>query len=125
MILAVTGGRDYSDVRAFGEALDLVHVLRPFELLVHGCATGADTLAAEWAMSRGIHPVGVPALWDFYGKPAGGKRNRAMLLLKPDLVVAFPGGTGTANMRAATLAAGIPLWIYGIDILPGNQDLVS
>jgi hypothetical protein len=37
-------------------------------------------------------------LWDKLGPKAGPLRNAAMLLLKPDLVIACPGGKGTANM---------------------------
>ena len=124
MIVLVTGGRDYSDVKKLRAALDKLNSLHPFELLVHGCATGADTLAARWAMSRGIHPVGVPALWDFYGKGAGHLRNLAMLKLEPDLVIAFPGGEGTADMCEAALQVGITVVDYNF-IYPDNQDLVS
>lgn len=40
-----------------------------------------------------------PAQWDIYGKQAGVLRNLQMITEgKPDVVVAFPGGAGTANM---------------------------
>jgi hypothetical protein len=40
-----------------------------------------------------------PANWKVYGRAAGPIRNMKMLLEgKPDLVVAFPGGIGTADM---------------------------
>ena len=62
-------------------------------------APGADRLARRWAEKRGIHFAEVPALWDFYGRQAAGPlRNVAMAFLMPDLVVAFPGGSGTASM---------------------------
>jgi hypothetical protein len=107
MIVLVTGGRDYSDVNKIRETLDKVHKEHHIQLLVHGCATGADTLAASWAIIRGIQPAGCPALWDFYGKPAGAIRNRAMLWIKPELCVAFPGDDGTANMVGQARSAGI------------------
>ena len=119
MIVLVTGGRDYSDVRTLQAELTRINKATPFTLLIHGCAQGADMHAANWALSRGIHPVGVPALWDFYSKQAGPIRNRAMLWLKPELVIAFPGGNGTANMVGQARQAGIKV----IDI--SNQDLVS
>jgi hypothetical protein len=100
--------------------LDAQHKAHPIQLLVHGCATGADTLAAIWAMERGIQPVGCPALWDFYGKKAGPIRNGAMTLLKPQLCVAFPGGNGTANMIVQAEQAGIRV----IDAV-NNSDLVG
>jgi predicted Rossmann-fold nucleotide-binding protein len=37
-------------------------------------------------------------MWDNFGSRAGAMRNENMLLLAPDLVVAFPGGPGTAHM---------------------------
>jgi len=38
---------------------------------------------------------------------AGPERNAAMLGLGPDLVVAFPGGSGTAGMVRLAKAAGV------------------
>jgi hypothetical protein len=124
MIVLVTGGRDYNDGTYIYLALDALHSMRPFDILVHGCASGLDRLAATWAISRGIHPAGVPALWDTYGKPAGGIRNSIMLLLRPKLVVAFPGGRGTANMVRQAQSAGIRVIQLGaaIDI---NADLIN
>lgn len=119
MIVLVTGGRNYNDVARVNAVLEAVHKEHHIQILVHGCATGADTLAAIWAMKRGIHPAGVPALWDFYEKLAGSIRNGAMMRLKPDLVVAFPGGTGTANMIGQARQAGIRVMEVN------NYDLVS
>ena len=43
--------------------------------------------------------------WDKFGRAAGPIRNAQMLREgKPDLVVAFPGGRGTANMVAQAKA---------------------
>jgi hypothetical protein len=120
MIVLVTGGRDYKDIAQVNEVLTRVHKEHHIRLLVHGCATGADTLAAIWASVRGIQPVGCPALWDFYSKAAGSIRNAAMLWLKPELVVAFPGGDGTANMVGQAKQAGIRV-IEAVD----NSDLVG
>jgi len=119
VILLVTGGRDYNDVATLRRVLDAQHKEYHIQILVHGCATGADTLAAIWAMERGIQPAGCPALWDFYGKAAGGIRNGAMMRLRPELVVAFPGGAGTADMIGQALQAGIRV------IRADNSDLVS
>jgi hypothetical protein len=47
------------------------------------------------------------------GEPASGfKRNQQILgEAKPDGVIAFPGGTGTADMMERTRKAGIKLWM--------------
>ncbi len=91
----VCGGRDYlGDVTCLGELRQLFTI----DLLIAGGAKGADKRAADWARARGIHVAEVQALWDFYGKAAGFKRNSAMRILGPDYCVAFPGGKGTEMM---------------------------
>lgn len=49
-----------------------------------------------------------PAKWKMYGRSAGAIRNAVMLSeFQPDIVVAFPGGRGTAHMVRIARAAGI------------------
>ncbi len=76
-------------------------------IVVVGGAKGADRRAEEWFVRAGIHVAVVPALWDSHKKAAGPIRNSKMLLLKPDLVIAFPGGAGTADMVRKARAAGV------------------
>lgn len=67
--------------------------------IISGMAKGADSVAANWAIANWAQLEEYPADWDKYGMSAGYKRNMQMLVEgKPDLVVAFPGGKGTANM---------------------------
>lgn len=106
-IVLVTGGRRYFDKWTVWTTLDLLHAQRPITHLIHGGASGADTLADAWAEHRGVQPVACRALWDTLGKGAGHRRNFAMSQLRPDCVVAFPGGTGTASMLEVARAAGI------------------
>jgi len=109
MKLLVCGGRDFANREfAFAE-LDRVHKKCPVTLLIHGDALGADTLARDWALDRGVHYAAVPALWKAQGRSAGPRRNEAMLLLQPEGVLAFPGGRGTAHMVEIARAAGIPV----------------
>ena len=97
----VCGGRDYGDRAALFAALDRLHAERRFTMLIAGGARGADTLAAEWANSRGVPAEIYMADWKRQGRAAGPIRNERMLREgKPDLVVAFPGGKGTAGMVA-------------------------
>ncbi|ATI15672.1 hypothetical protein [Bordetella phage vB_BbrM_PHB04] len=110
MKLLVCGGRDYADREAVFAALDRVHAKRPVTLLIHGAARGADSLADDWARARGVPRDPHPADWATHGRRAGPLRNRKMLELKPDGVVAFPGGRGTADMADAARAAGVPVW---------------
>ena len=109
MRILVTGGRNYSDWIKLRRVLDeQVEGFDPEEvILIHGGATGADTLARQWATTRGIHAAEVNPLWDKFGASAGPIRNRAMLMLRPDVAVAFPGGPGTASMVKLLYADGV------------------
>ena len=106
----VCGGRDFADRAAVYRALDHLHSLRSVVELIQGGAPGADRLAAEWAAERLVKATEVRADWNRYGPSAGPKRNRKMLELKPDGVVAFPGGRGTMDMISAATEAGVPVW---------------
>ena len=111
MKLLVCGGRDFTDRAAVFAALDRADAKRPVMLLIHGAARGADTLAGEWAAARGVTVAECPADWQTHGKAAGSIRNQQMLgLYAPDGVVAFPGGSGTADMVRRARGAGIPVW---------------
>jgi len=60
---------------------------------------GADLLAIEWAICNWVPFTEYPAQWRVHGKAAGPIRNLQMLDEgKPVLVLAFPGGPGTADM---------------------------
>ncbi len=101
----VCGGRDFPerDSWKLHNALERWHSgLRDGVVvshLIHGDARGIDRCAGHWAYTQGIQEVVCPANWDKKGKGAGPARNLAMLALGPDLVLAFPGGTGTAHMK--------------------------
>ena len=110
MNVLVCGGRDYANATALYQALDALHREQPVTLLIHGAARGADALAASWAASRAIPAHAFPADWAMHGKAAGFRRNEVMLRDgRPDLVVAFPGGKGTAHMVGLAKAAGVPV----------------
>lgn len=69
------------------------------ELCIDGVATGGDTVGHDWATWVGVPTRRFPADWAKHGKSAGSIRNQLMLFDgKPDLVIAFPGGRGTADM---------------------------
>lgn len=112
VVALVTGGRDYADRRTIYRVLDALKAKYEIVYLVHGDARGADKLAHAWALSRGVQPVAMEALWRFDGIPhAGPKRNARMLCFgRPLFVVAFPGGRGTANMMRLAYNAEIPVY---------------
>lgn len=99
MRVLVCGGRDFNDLEMLTATLDEIHKATPIEVIIHGDAKGADKLAGVWARDNSVPIEKYPADWSKYGKSAGFRRNTQMLTEgKPDLVVAMPGGVGTAMM---------------------------
>lgn len=101
--VVVTGGRSFDDPLAVVQALRA----RSIEALAHGGASGADRFAAQAAEYLGIPVTEYAADWS-QGRKAGPMRNRRMLDdFKPTLVLAFPGGRGTADCVRAARERGI------------------
>ena len=107
MKILVCGGRKYDAPDTVFGALDRLRAAGCVDMVIHGGAKGADALAGRWAHDRGVQEVICPANWDRRGTWAGPIRNSAMLLLQPDLVLAFPGGKGTEDMVRKAEAKGI------------------
>lgn len=104
MRVLVCGGRDYGDAAVVDNILDGLDVTE----LCHGGASGADMLACEWAELHGIPAKTFTADWHTFGRAAGPMRNAHMLTsFGPDVVVAFPGGKGTASMVSIAREAGV------------------
>jgi len=115
LVIAVTGGRHFSDEYTLYEALDQVEALadkaRMLLTIVEGGATGADRMARKWALLNHVNLVIERADWTAHGKAAGPLRNQAIIdRHHPDLCIAMPGGRGTADMVARCKAAGIPVF---------------
>jgi hypothetical protein len=117
MRVLVCGGREFDDWDLLNHTLyelfdsGLRDLTEPF-VIIQGGAKGADFLGRVWGKYKAIeYPVEVieyPADWKQYGKAAGSIRNKQMLDKgNPDLVVAFPGGTGTADMVRRAKKAGV------------------
>jgi hypothetical protein len=109
MRVVVYGGRNFDDRRAAYAILDRLHLRTPFSVVIHGDYRGADWLARDWARARGVPDEPYPAEWKLLRKAAGPIRNARMVTEgRPDFGVEFPGGDGTADMRAKLAQAGIP-----------------
>lgn len=103
MRLLVCGGRDYADKKV---VYDILLNIQPTEIC-QGGATGADFLAKQFAEHWKVPCQEFKADWKKYGKAAGPIRNKQMLEeFDPDMVVAFPGGSGTQNMIKLATEAG-------------------
>jgi len=115
MVVLVTGSRQFTN---YSTIMDAVKSLpeKP-SLLIHGGASGADSLSGQVARDLGITVRVVPASWSRFGKRAGVMRNVRMVHMRPDVVLAFfsPGslnaGTGHCVKYARSLA--IPVWSFG------------
>lgn len=105
--VVVTGGRDFADAAAV--QLALLAALRPGDTLVHGGAAGADALCARWARTHGYAVEAWPAKWAEHGRAAGPRRNAAMLDAGARVLVAFPGGRGTADCVRQARRRNIPV----------------
>ena len=113
LVIAAGGGRDlaWPHQRVAAELLArsggrLVH------LVLHGGARGADAAIGRAAQQLGWSSLVMPAQWQLHGRAAGPIRNRELLeqavaravthsspgSLTSVLVVAFPGGAGTASL---------------------------
>lgn len=116
--------------------LDRIHAATPISVIVEGgqrtvdkntkkIIGGVDFWASRWAYSRGVRCITEPAKWDDFTDPciiafrsngtrynrvAGPKRNALMMEKhKPDMLVAFPGGSGTANAISEARKRGVPV----------------
>lgn len=113
--MLVCGGRDYWDVQSVMRVLNGLHQEEQITMIIHGGQSGADQLAALWARINGVFAPNFaiePRVWDREGRRIGPIRNRVMLELTPDKVLAFPGGRGTMDMMSAAQQASVPVLVY-------------
>lgn len=136
MRVIVCGGRKYDNYDAVRNALyracdvynlwDEGKMLPRGLIIIHGGASGADSLADQWAVVNYVMFEEYKAKWDdltaanavvktrrdgvLFNANAGLDRNHLMLNRGADLVVAFPGNRGTRHMRSIAEKAGVPVW---------------
>lgn len=107
VVLVGCGGRALAwPVAQVKEALQAAARGQPVRAVFHGGARGADQLIGQAAACLGCAVVAWPAQWRQFGPAAGPLRNRRMVAEAGALaaglggvlvVVAFPGGRGTAS----------------------------
>ena len=138
LVIAAGGGRDlaWPQQRVAAELLArssgrLVH------LLLHGGARGADAAIGRAAQQLGWSALVMPAQWQLHGRAAGPIRNRELLeqaIARAEahsspgyqasvLVVAFPGGAGTASLvqqaRRMASRSPVPISVAEVRALAG------
>jgi hypothetical protein len=113
MRVLVCGSRGWTDYEAILRRLTQIAEGRP--TIVHGAASGADTLADDAAKTLNLTVERYPADWATYGKRAGFIRNERMLDTGVDLVIAFWDGRsrGTQHTIEGARRRGIPVEVIG------------
>lgn len=107
--IAVVGSRTFPLPKDIWESLDLdakavaaqagraivhgfiEHLSKRQHVVISGGAQGADSWAAEFAQERGIHTVEIRPNWKKYGRGAGFKRNKEIVLASDDVVAFWDG----------------------------------
>jgi hypothetical protein len=115
MRLWVGGTRTLADRAVVWPLLDRTAALLPARptLLLSGGARGADTLAEEWAVGRGIPLRVVPADWSRWGRSAGPRRNGTLAAAAEAAAFFWDlASRGTADGIARAEARGLPLLLW-------------
>lgn len=108
--IAVTGGRDFSNPALIRQTFSDIR-LSMWDTIVHGGCRGTDAFCECVARCEfGADTEKHSADWDRYGRAAGPIRNREMLESGIDMLIAFPGGRGTANCVKTAKELGILVW---------------
>jgi len=107
----VTGARTWTDVEVVRRELS---AFPNTTMIIHGGATGADSLAGQVAGELGMTVLACPAEGKKFGKGAGLIRNRQMLAdYQPDVVIAFhpclEQARGTRHMVQIARKKGVPV----------------
>jgi len=112
--LCVTGGRTYTKIKLTHERLNRIHRYEGgIREIGVGCAAGLDTIVRDWAEENMISYRRYVADWDGIGIQAGAIRNGVMLEdFKPELLLGFPGSTGTTDCIRKARKMGIERTLY-------------
>lgn len=110
--ILLCGSRDWTDLNALNRVLDHVG---PDVTIVHGTGvTELEALLAEETAKRGLPTVAVPVEWSKYGDNARNVRNRHMLGMGIDQVIAFRldgPSPGTDHLIQLATEVGIPVHV--------------
>lgn len=124
MRVLVCGGRHHvHDEEFIDQTLDRVLAQHgPFDRVMHGGARGVDQMAGTWARKHGILEWDFLPEWHHMAEEEGEKRNQYMIATgAPDLVIAFSGGRGTADMIKRAKEAGITVLDIGGSAKPAGS----
>ena len=135
VVIVAAGGRDLAwPQERIASALLQRSGGRTVHLLLHGGARGADQAIGRAAHQLGWRVQSLPAEWGRYGRSAGPIRNRRLLeqalaeaqahtspaFTASVLVIAFPGGPGTASLvyQARRCSSRSPVPVVVMEVPP-------
>ena len=138
MYVIIGGGRSLPWRFEFETYLETLHAHCGFDEVIVGSNNrghmgrrkGADAHAKGWADRMGLDTTVMDANWVAHGKGGGPRRNTRMLAYllamaayDQRLVIAFPGGTGTADLCMQARALGMPVLCW--PELPPELDVAA
>lgn len=115
MKIIICGDREWTNEEVIE---NFIKTLPKDTVVIHGDCRGADKIAGDIAKEKyGLEVIPVPAKWERYYRAAGPIRNRKMLNMNPDKVIAFHNdltkSTGTIDMVSIARKAGVETIVIG------------
>lgn len=110
----IAGGRNFTPNGGHMAWILPLFITLPITEVISGGAKGADAFG-EWLANEKSIPLKIfRAEWKIYGAFAGPKRNKEMAAYA-DACILFPGGNGTADMKARAIAAGLKIIEWSVE----------
>ena len=115
--LLIAGSRTFEDRELLYRVADEVLAGDNETVIIEGGARGADSLAKDYALERGLELVEFKADWKQYGRAAGPKRNDEMV----DYIKEKDGealyfwdeeSRGTKQCIESAQKKGVPVWVW-------------
>jgi len=112
--VSVTGSRSIKDRAMVFKILNTINDMYTISKIIHGGASGVDTIANEYGINKNIPIKIIKPDWDTYGKSAGMIRNNDIVKIG-DLVLAIYDGSSKGTLNAITTAIRIKKNIMTFD----------
>jgi len=103
MKLAIIGSRSFKDYELLETTVNGIFQHKDITTIVSGGASGADTLAEQYACRYNIETVIHKADWSRYGKAAGPMRNK-YIINDCDTLLAFWDGKSKGTLNSINTA---------------------
>lgn len=103
----ITGGAGFADKESIEIFLEACKHHKDMTKIIISGASKAEKLSASWARLNGVQVVTFDMDYSLPRDEAVSARNAAMLGVGVDFVIAFPGGSSAADMRAKAEALGV------------------